>query len=199
MQPVWNMFQVGVLSADPRRASQSRGVGGRRWVVRRDLVAEAPRYGSSQNSPCGCDGWLRIREDLAALSPTHQQRPRPARCVCTAPTGGPGAVKGDGASAHRLQRRGGRDGGITESSAGGSTSIMEATVWNPDGAPCVSAESLGPPASCHVATPRFRALAGASDLVFSGQTFQTLRRVTANLGLAVTSAGCTGPYAAPGR
>jgi hypothetical protein len=191
--------QTGVLSADPRRASQCRGVGGRRWVVRRDLVAEAPRYGSSGNPRCGCDGWLRIREDLAALSPTHQQRPRPARCVCTAPTGGPGAVKGDGASAHRLQRR-----GVVMAESRNPLQAGALPSWRPE----FGIRTAPPVSPLRVWRLRRRVMwprrgsglsRDLSDLVFSGQTFQTLRGVTANLGLAVTSAGCTGPYAAPGR
>src|ERR1019366_8283951 len=100
----------------------------------------------------------------------HPLTAPPAGTVCVHRADwGAGRRKGRRRKCSPPAEEGGRDGGITESSAGGSTSIMEATVWDPDGAPCVSAESLGPPASCHVATPRFRALAGASDLVFSGQ------------------------------
>jgi hypothetical protein len=83
-------------------------------------------------------GWI------SGPSPTEGATAPPAGTVsvCTAPTGGPGAVKGDGASALAPEERG-RDGGITDSSGDGSTATMEATLWNTYGAACVLAESSG--------------------------------------------------------
>ena len=110
----------------------------------RTPCAARPDHVPDRGCNAGRRRGIRTRENLAACSPTCRQRPQPARCRCTAPDWGAGRrQRGDGARLTGLQRERGRDGGFTEPSAGGSTCIMERAVWNPDGVPCVRAESFG--------------------------------------------------------
>lgn len=101
----------------------------------------------------------------------------------------------DGASAQCLQGEWGRDGGITASPAGGAIPSMELLVRSWSGAGCVPPGNVGVVRGCQ----GFARARDPIELAFLIENSETPSGPTANLRLAMTSAGCTSCHAPSGR